>query len=70
MSTEKFIEVAKFTIPNKICYNNGKDKAWMQNEIRKEIPIRRRTPGIQICFTCQHRKARKIIIRDHQITST
>ena len=32
--TDKFIEVAKFTIPNKECYIRGKDKPWMHNEIR------------------------------------
>ena len=46
MFTEKFIEVGKFTIPNKECYIRGKDKPWMHNEIRKQIRIRRRVHRI------------------------
>ena len=46
MFTEKFIEVAKSTIPYKECYIRGKDKPWMHNEIRKQIRIRRRVHKI------------------------
>ena len=55
MFTEKFIEVAKFTILKKECYIRGKDKPWMHNEIRKQIRIRRKV----------HRIAKRVNIAEY-----